>query len=462
MKPFLVIRRTPIPQECGHLTISANDCSNAVNKVAWESGVDYYAVELSTALTREQAGQVYYEALCLEIAEARKMVAGPEYDAAREKRHEEIMSLRKGLLDAFAVDYVSREDYDALKAVWHDPAAHHANLLRNPVLTREQLLHLAGAGDYDTVKQQLCDSEGGLRAFREEREKFVLYVNSLGLKHDSIAVGPIEVAQRCIEQLQQRATAAEAELSEWHKMVEINRSFLLELALAANHVMQPWEQTPVPQLVTAVKDRIAAAEAACAEMRAELEKCTHDAVDSNVGRLGDSDCQVAFDPNGSSGEDFQVLGNHLLRMKQWAQDMADSTQTLLHKTTHGTGWLPPESAALLRATVEQREAEAGLAAASAKALEAKIVREIGIKWEKGPSEGGENSWTDGDNLLVAIPLSSGKWEFHVINILADDGHADAVEDFGWSLVDIAYWCKIEDAFRLLKITAAESAAKGDA
>jgi hypothetical protein len=51
-------------------------------------------------------------------------------------------------------------EVDRYKAVWSDPAALHVNLLRSPLCSemRDKFLHLAGANDYDTLKQLAGDA----------------------------------------------------------------------------------------------------------------------------------------------------------------------------------------------------------------------------------------------------------------------------------------------------------------
>lgn len=74
--------------------------------------------------------------------------------------------------------------------------------------------------------------------------------------------------------------------------------------------------------------------------------------DAQFGRPGDSDCQIASDPKGSSDEDFSVLATRLHRMKQWAQDFWSDAQVILSESgvgSHANGVSSHESAFLPRA-----------------------------------------------------------------------------------------------------------------
>jgi len=96
------------------------------------------------------------------------------------------------------------------------------------------------------------------------------------------------------------------------------------------------------QTAEALLNKLHAAEAAGAEMRAAMMNFNHDAVDRTIGRPGDTDCQIAFDPHGSSDNDFAVLGSRLTDIKQWSHDIAGLFEETLNKTTLGTGWHSPE------------------------------------------------------------------------------------------------------------------------
>ncbi len=73
-----------------------------------------------------------------------------------------------------------------------------------------------------------------------------------------------------------------------------------------------------------------------------------------------------------------------------------------------------------------------------------------LKWNAGPAEGGENLWTDCDELLIAVPLASGKWDFAVVVINVCDGVAEmALPESGdsydaWGLESISYWIHTKD------------------
>jgi hypothetical protein len=60
-------------------------------------------------------------------------------------------------------------EIDRYKAVWSDPAALHVNLLRSPLCSemRDKFLHLAGANDYDTLKQLAGDAPALIERLKE-------------------------------------------------------------------------------------------------------------------------------------------------------------------------------------------------------------------------------------------------------------------------------------------------------
>ena len=77
-----------------------------------------------------------------------------DMDRARLKQRIERLTEERNTLEIYANDFKDRAR--RLLDVWQDPAALHANLLRSPLCAemRDKFLHLAGANDYDQLKEE--------------------------------------------------------------------------------------------------------------------------------------------------------------------------------------------------------------------------------------------------------------------------------------------------------------------